>query len=495
MPITYRRGKRISKLKGQVRNGLAVVVHSPLEIDGLGRLAEAMTTLPGDPLGNLYRVLANAGRTIDVWPSLPSQQPMSVAPEHDAELAEGMDRRMLALQASLWHARQIWSAQGSDVDQLAMALVIPRPGRRATLDTRRPALVFDYGSIRARVVAAGGKLREFAVALFPISRARRKANVVEALRDNAVGNRLPRLETVRPADLEGKSGVIVFLHGLLSTDAGTFDHFVNAAQSARGLGPSVLTVGWPHDTLDPIELNAEDLAAVIERTLGSSPLPIAFVCHSRGGLVARRTIVELMEIDRDRWARRVRGLVTFGTPHEGAELAERGDEFVGKLLLAYTTVQQGGLVPLVDALWAVKDHKRLAGITDLRPRSTGGDFLRRLRKAESRLAKKAGGVPLPLVAIGGNAPAVGLAGMLTRRYFGGAAHDLIVPLASATPSAAEHRTETTCNHFEYFTPAEAAMPHAENAVNTLRRWLAPAPATQAAPRTDTPSPAVVRATR
>jgi pimeloyl-ACP methyl ester carboxylesterase len=238
-------------------------------------------------------------------------------------------------------------------------------------------------------------------------------------------------------------------------------------------GPSLLLVSWPHDTLDPIDANAEDLSVLIEEKLGRSSMPIAFVCHSRGGLVARRTAVELMEIDKGRWQSRLRGLVTFGTPHNGAELAECGDELIGKLLLLYSVGQRGGLIPLVDALWSVKGHKTLAGVRDLRPRSGGGDFLRALRRAEGRIAKKAGAVPLRLYAVGGNLKVDGFGGMLSRRYFGGAAHDLIVTLASATPVTADQRAETTCDHFGYFTANEVGGDAATDAIDFLQDAMAP----------------------
>jgi hypothetical protein len=67
---------------------------------------------------------------------------------------------------------------------------------------------------------------------------------------------------------------------------------------------------------------------------------------------------------------------------------------------------------LIDALFAVKGRKSLDGITDLRPRANGGTFLRKLKKAEARLARKAGAQPLLLYAVGGNATASGLAGKL-----------------------------------------------------------------------------------
>jgi hypothetical protein len=471
MPTIYRRTEHIQELNGQVRNGLAVIAHSPADVSALEGFVETVGRLPGDPLANMYRVLDNAGKEPEMWPRAEDVSAEALA-RMNLESPLGFDSKTASLRASLALGRTMWRQQRQDVDNLSLALVLPRPGRRAAIESRRPALVLDHGSIRARVLAAGGKLRDFGVALFPVARSKRRAKVVESLRDNAPGLRLPRLETVQPAHLEGKTGVVIFLHGLMSTDVGTFDEFVRALKGAE-FGPSMLLVSWPHDTLDPIDANAEDLSVLIEEKLGRSSMPIAFVCHSRGGLVARRTAVELMEIDKGRWQSRLRGLVTFGTPHEGAELAECGDELIGKLLLLYTVGQRGGLVPLVDALWSVKDHKTLAGVSDLRPRSGGGDFLRALRKAEGRIAKKAGSVPLRLYAVGGSVKADGFGGMLSRRYFGGAAHDLIVTLASATPVSADHRAETTCDHFGYFTPGEVAGDAAIDAIDFLEQAMAP----------------------
>lgn len=471
MPTIYRRTEHIRELNGQVRNGLAVVAHTPDDVLELEGLVDAVGRLPGDPLANMYRVLNNAGPAPLNWPraeNIPADRLSQIS----GESLQGLDTRAVSLRLSLALARTMWRQQRNDIDSLSLALMLPRPGSRAAIETRRPALVLDHGSIRARVLAAGGKVRDFGVALFPVARSKRRANVVESLRDNTPGLRLPRLETVQPAHLDGKTSVIVFLHGLMSTDVGTFDEFVRGLKAAD-FGPSQLLVSWPHDTLEPIEANAEDLSVLIENKLGKSSLPIAFVCHSRGGLVARRTAVELMEVDKGRWQSRLRALVTFGTPHDGAELAENGDELIGKLLLLYTVGQRGGLIPLVDALWSVKDHKKLAGVTDLRPRSGGGSFLRDLRKAEGRIAKKAGAVPLRLYAVGGNVKADGFGGLLSRRYFGGAAHDLIVTLASTTPVSADQRAETTCDHFGYFSANEVGGDAVVDAIDFLEQGMAP----------------------
>ena len=75
---------------------------------------------------------------------------------------------------------------------------------------------------------------------------------------------------------------------------------------AKGVGPSAtdfqdafhqaldedyLIVGWPHDTLTKIKANAEKLFEDIYSKIGYNGPPIVFVCHSRGGLVARKAAV------------------------------------------------------------------------------------------------------------------------------------------------------------------------------------------------------------
>jgi hypothetical protein len=467
MPKVYRRRQRIPGLKGEIRGGLAVVAHSPFDIGALDDLVAGASSLPGDPIENVYRVVASAGASFEPWANAKNRVPRY---QGVADSEEG-DERVWALRKSLSVAADLWSAQGTDINRLALALVVPRPGRRARIDCERPAFVLDYGSLRARVLAAGGKLRDFGVALFPVARSKRRTRLVEALRDSASGIRLPRLEDIKPANLAGKTGVVIFLHGLMSTDVGTFDELLKTLQQDAVLGSSVLHVSWPHDTLIPIRSNAQALSELIERRLGASQLPLAFVCHSRGGLVARRTAVDLMRFNRKQWRPRLRGCITFGTPHDGAELAEDGDELIGKLILMRTIAKQAGVIPLIDALFAVKGSKALAGITDLRPGSDGGTFLQKLKDAESRLAKKAGAVPLPLCAVGGKAVPVGIAGRLSRRYFDGAANDLVVPFASATPESAEQTAEIACDHFGYFTADAVRGPAATGAIQFLSTLL------------------------
>jgi hypothetical protein len=446
MPTIYHDGSDVAELKGSVRGGLVVTVHDPSELARFQDLVKSVAMLPGDPLANAYRVVANAGQALGDWfgpvAPIPGDYQRPFLP-HPRETGIHDDKAR-ALVGALGLAQMSWSNQGDDVDKLACAVMLPRPGRRLRFKSRRPSLTLDYGSIRARALAAGAKVREFGVSLFPIARSRNQVKLVEALRSNANGLRLPRVESVRAADLEGKEGVVVFLHGLMSTDVGTFDAFAHRLQANDAL----LLTSWPHDTLDPIELNAKMLAEHIQRRIGKSGLPLMFVCHSRGGLVARRTAVELLKASHV-WRSRLRGCVTFGTPHEGAELAEKCNELLGKLLLL-RTVRPTGAIPLVRALQTVRQFRSLPGITDLRPRKNGGKFLDRLMEAETNLTGEPGAIPMPVFAVGGRAASNGVTGWLTNRFFDDAPHDLVVTLDSSAPEHMESRAEVTSDHFSYF---------------------------------------------
>ena len=446
MPTVYHDGSDVAELKGSVRGGLVVTVHDPSELTRFQDLVKSVAMLPGDPLANTYRVIAKAGPGLKDWfgpvAPTPGDYQRGFLP-HPKE-TEIHDDKARALVGALGLAQMSWSNQGGDVDKLACAVMLPRPGRRLRFKSRRPSLTLDYGSIRARALAAGAKVRAFGVSLFPIARSRNQVQLVDALRSSATGLRLPRVESLRPADLEGKEGVVIFLHGLMSTDVGTFDAFVHRLQANNAL----LLASWPHDTLDPIELNAKMLAEHIQRRIGKSGLPLLFVCHSRGGLVARRTAVQLLKAS-DLWRSRLRGCVTFGTPHEGAELAEKSNELLGKLLLL-RTVKRAGALPLVRALQAVRQFKTLPGITDLRPRKNGGEFLDRLMEAEASLTGEPGAIPMPVFAVGGRAEPDDVKGWLTNRFFDDSPNDLVVALDSSAPEHMESRAEVTSDHFSYF---------------------------------------------
>lgn len=156
--------------------------------------------------------------------------------------------------------------------------------------------------------------------------------------------------SLRPL-VEGASGpALVMLHGLCmneaqwrrQTDKDSADF--PAALARLGYQP----LGLRYNSGRPIWRNGAELA----RLLDDVPGPITLLGHSMGGLVARSAIAQA---GRRRWLKRLHGLVTLGTPHQGAPL-ERGGQQVQQLLAisAYSR-------PL-----ALLAARRSAGIRDLR---------------------------------------------------------------------------------------------------------------------------------
>lgn len=102
-----------------------------------------------------------------------------------------------------------------------------------------------------------------------------------------------------------------------------------------GAGYSHVRFSLSHPS-DDIQIAVDELYAVVNRTKALYGVEkVIIACHSRGGLVARKYIV-------DRWQREglidVAKLITYGTPHLGAELAETAREIVAALPAALLDV-------------------------------------------------------------------------------------------------------------------------------------------------------------
>lgn len=90
-------------------------------------------------------------------------------------------------------------------------------------------------------------------------------------------------------------------------------------------------IEFPYDWRRSNSATAAELAGLLDSCAGDEPPEqITFVAHSMGGLVVRRLLESGDYADRA-WFRKVRRLITFGTPHFGAPLAIarlRGEEKV-----------------------------------------------------------------------------------------------------------------------------------------------------------------------
>ena len=203
----------------------------------------------------------------------------------------------------------------------------------------------------------------------------------------------------------GASGPpLVMLHGLCMNEAQWRRAGADfpAALARAGYQP----LGLRYNSGRAIWRNGAELAELLE----ALPGPLTLLGHSMGGLVARSAVAQA---GGRAWRRRLRCLVTLGTPHLGAPL-ERGGQQVQQLLAlsAYSR-------PL-----ALLAGRRSAGIRDLRHAS--------LLEAD---VGKASQLPLPaeVPCYAVAATAARQPGSLPARWIG----DGLVPVSSAL---GQHRT-------------------------------------------------------
>jgi pimeloyl-ACP methyl ester carboxylesterase len=154
--------------------------------------------------------------------------------------------------------------------------------------------------------------------------------------------------------------LVVFVHGLMGTELG-WRWFGGPNQEsygdrlARDVGATPVFVRY--NTGRHISQNGRSLCELMEQLVSAWPVEveqIALVGHSMGGLVSRSATYRGLEDGAD-WVGRVRHVVSLGTPHMGAPLAQA---------VHYATVGLCALPetrPLGDFL-----RRRSGGIRDLR---------------------------------------------------------------------------------------------------------------------------------
>jgi PGAP1-like protein len=120
--------------------------------------------------------------------------------------------------------------------------------------------------------------------------------------------------------------VVVFLHGLCESDTSW-----NRGRDALGTtyGEMLAAAGWTPvflraNTGLPLRENGVALSALLQRLSESWPVAlrrVALVGHSMGGLILRAGGAVESEVERH-WTRLVSDVITLGTPHLGAPLAQ-----------------------------------------------------------------------------------------------------------------------------------------------------------------------------
>jgi pimeloyl-ACP methyl ester carboxylesterase len=210
-----------------------------------------------------------------------------------------------------------------------------------------------------------------------LSRSRRGALVVGAL-TGLIGDRLEgerselhepisvraegRPVGVEPAALaaafpEATGRLVVFVHGLMESEfawrLGGGESYGDRLRRELGYTPLELR----YNTGRHISENGRDLADLMERVAAAWPCEVelvALVGHSMGGLVARSACHQAAARG-DEWVDRVRHIVSLGSPHTGATLAQ-GVHWASAALHALPETR-----PLAAVL-----RRRSAGIRDLR---------------------------------------------------------------------------------------------------------------------------------
>jgi pimeloyl-ACP methyl ester carboxylesterase len=294
----------------------------PDELRALSRLAAAELSGGAGGIGSVHDAIARR-----VFEAIgPTAGPARVA--HDT-IARGV-------YASLQGAATV----AGHVADRALAGRDPGDGRPLSATPRGAlALAVVNGLIGDELERAGSDLQE------PMA-LRLRGRIVEPERD-ALAAAFPK----------AKPRLVVFVHGLMETEhawrLGGRPGY--GARLARELGCTPLYVRC--NTGRRISHNGRSLAELLGQAVAAWPVDveqIALVGHSMGGLVARSACRQASERGEE-WVRRVRHVVSLGTPHMGAPIAQ-GVHYAAHALHA---------VPETRALGRFL-RRRSAGIRDLR---------------------------------------------------------------------------------------------------------------------------------
>ncbi len=137
------------------------------------------------------------------------------------------------------------------------------------------------------------------------------------------------------SDAEDRAGDVVFIHGLDGHPLHTWTNAVTGFNWPEGLAASLPGIGvwslgyavasssWRGTAMPLVERSINALALLDAHGIGSRPL--AFICHSMGGLVAKNMIRQALDSGDARWsalAENTTAIVFLATPHSGSGLAD-----------------------------------------------------------------------------------------------------------------------------------------------------------------------------
>jgi pimeloyl-ACP methyl ester carboxylesterase len=365
----------------------------------------------------------------------------------------------------------IWTKQPEKSPPLVLLLVVADPSSSSypvmELDINNPVLAYYKGSATTSILRGLTSIPSRCVLLClgaGADRAEHAEQLAKMIRDNATSNlkepllNLWEIDSWSEKAWKDKQTLLVVVHGLLSTDIGTFDNLID-----RFAGPqyrSVVTAGFPHNTLKSIKVNGDELAKKICKVRQDTDLKkIVFVAHSRGGLVVRTAATYIRTEDEEAW-KCILGCLTFGTPHMGAGLATTPHKLIATCLsaMALSGTQKVTSIARVLSFAGISD--RISGVEDLRPPTEGkeDEFLTWLGNNER------GKPMLPTLAIGGVHQIRDFPGWFLNRPHGDGDHDGVVKIDSSIPTdwQKDRKFRTGCNHFSYFEGGQEGLVEAEN---------------------------------
>lgn len=239
---------------------------------------------------------------------------------------------------------------------------------------------------------------------------------------------------------------VVLVHGTASSCGAGFKLFDWQALH----GPGLRWHAFEHDTFQPIATNAVELARLVAEGVHCDRL--LFLCHSRGGLVAR--FAARLLADDPKFTAAVE-IFTCGTPHKGTPLVQDLATLLRPLVFAGGKIDGGIPVPssgtAAIAYLASQMNRVPPGIAEMQPGLTALALLNQDLSAQT-----------PLLTFGGVCDAARSARPMLALFRGysdqalGDRHDGIVPLDSSL--WAEHSGGAVeiaeCSHFDYFAKDE-----------------------------------------
>ncbi|MDM0109875.1 hypothetical protein QTH97_33530 [Variovorax sp. J22R24] len=369
----------------------------------------------------------------------------------------------------------------TDKDLLEWTLYLRDPAADGdvVLEHQAPLFLLMPGSLTALLLdaakGAGTTLAKWGIGIALGLAGREFADVLERARAREAklsSSTLRRFEDL-PGD-EACKVLTVFVHGLFSMDVGLFDPLVACMRSLDASG--VRCVGFPHNPLLSIDENARTLSDAIRIQM---PSRVVFLCHHRGGLVARKAALMLYERDAPRWRDRLLGGLTFGTPHLGLSYADSPSRVLGSAYVVCRPLDASawppGFLNKSDLLMLVTAMRGIPpALAELQPPTSSAmhagaaRYLDGLIRAE-RLAEAELQCRLRLYAVGGNDYVPPPQRLIVGKLLASSPNDGLVAQRSSAPDNAGPGTtalETEDEHRTYFNSDTL------NAVlKVMREWL------------------------